>query len=782
MAYKKIIINGTEYTNFRDFKLKKTLNQVHNCEFRLFSLANTDYSTNIIFDSLVVIFEVTDTNEIEIFRGYIRNINKISNRNCCVFCYNAAIKFFDRTWDERKEYTNTATNTILSEVASGIMDIGTNAITETISTRFELDNKLRSVAQLANIHAGEWWIDTNATVEDRINIDYARYSVSSVYTVNIGLKFLMSEDNTYYDKVYNCITILGRGDGINQVKSQSYGFCFYTPYITATISDIATSLTVSDATGFAASDGIIYINNEKIYYTTLTGTTLSGLTRGYDSTTAAYHSENMRVWYAGTTANEYTKTNPAPDSSVDVYGIKEYTYPDKTIIANVSGDKNESAGKVAYLLFQKFYSPVRVITIRKRNISLNFSDTEVFEVGKTITITDSRTDLDGNFKIFDININEKTREMLIQANNLPYDFSTQLDEIEKNMDTSSTYGQGATNIYSVNLAENCDATHPLNMRFYIPEEAVAINRIKLNFKIKNYRAYTTANANESAHRHDIDPLTITSHTHGVPELTVKATATQSNTSIGSTPTAVAWETTFTTNSYDRTGTIKSAIVYARAPSTIDGLINLMVANYDAYCSNFTGSFQSCKLEFVDFDGSANTSSTTSVPNGGYMHYNFFKSHSIPKSDRYLIVTELNNVATTWWGQVNFMVNHNHGSHNHSIPQLTVTGSTTVAKSSIGYSGNLNTNPATSSTGSEHTHGITWGIYENSISSPSINITAGLEGSESAVGTYTSDQDNIDITDIIEAIGADNWINIKFTPNQNMRIDACAYIQIYIESN
>jgi hypothetical protein len=52
--------------------------------------------------------------------------------------------------------------------------------------------------------------------------------------------------------------------------------------------------------------------------------------------------------------------------------------------------------------------------------------------------------------------------------------------------------QGSTNIYCVNQAENCDPTHPLKTRFYIPPEAIAINHIKVNFKMENYRAYESA--------------------------------------------------------------------------------------------------------------------------------------------------------------------------------------------------------------------------------------------------------------------------------------------------
>ena len=80
----------------------------------------------------------------------------------------------------------------------------------------------------------------------------------------------------------------------------------------------------------------------------------------------------------------------------------------------------------------------------------------------------------------------------------------------------------------------------------------------------------------------------------------------------------------------------------------------------------------------------------------------------------------------------------------------------------------------------HTHTITYGIYEETLTSPSLVVTAGTEGAESAVGTYATDQTNVDVTPFIPST-TNSWYVVKFTPNKNMRIEANVYVQMFIQS-
>lgn len=69
-----------------------------------------------------------------------------------------------------------------------------------------------------------------------------------------------------------------------------------TSYLSASLSASATSLSLLDGSSYPSS-GVIIINSEQIAYTGITGNTLTGLTRGYNSTTAASHIAYSTVTY-----------------------------------------------------------------------------------------------------------------------------------------------------------------------------------------------------------------------------------------------------------------------------------------------------------------------------------------------------------------------------------------------------------------------------------------------------------------------------------------------------
>ena len=56
------------------------------------------------------------------------------------------------------------------------------------------------------------------------------------------------------------------------------------------------------------------------------------------------------------------------------------------------------------------------------------------------------------------------------------------------------YGRGATNIYTVAVNENCDNSTPLNMKFFVPDETIRVNTIKLTFQTFAYRTYSRDSA------------------------------------------------------------------------------------------------------------------------------------------------------------------------------------------------------------------------------------------------------------------------------------------------
>jgi len=88
--------------------------------------------------------------------------------------------------------------------------------------------------------------------------------------------------------IYNDITPVYQTDTLTNPFTTAYST------LNGTITSTATSLTLTSAASFPVN-GVIKIDSEQIAYTTIAGNVLSGLTRGYNSTTVASHTTGAAV-------------------------------------------------------------------------------------------------------------------------------------------------------------------------------------------------------------------------------------------------------------------------------------------------------------------------------------------------------------------------------------------------------------------------------------------------------------------------------------------------------
>lgn len=831
----QLTINGNEFRNYTYLNIKKSRNKLGYFEF----VINNPNSTNMVdiaYNKLVIFNEFNPATQVydEKFRGYIRNIDRQTQYQAKVSGYSPGIKLFDRTWTDRddSQFDNTATNTIVSTLASGIINVGTNAITKVISIRFELDNRLRSLAQIANLNGAEWWTDVSGG-NDRINIDTTRYSSTSAGTITVGRQSYITSDVTNAEQIYNCITVLGRGDGVNQVKAFSYGFCAPTalsgtafPTLNTAITQTSTDIIVSDVTGFSATNGIIYINNEKIKYATRSGTTLQTCTvwNGSAFVTRALplsspHSAGMRIWYAGTTTTEFTKDSPASGSSVTTYGIREYTYYDQSILQNLPlspatvCDVNETAGIVATLFFDKFQSPVRTVTAKFTKVQIGS-----YDVGKTVTIVDSKMGISQDFKIEEMEYNyglASGETLVFVMNNQFFNYLTNLDELKKNMDTTGVYGQGATNIYQVSGSENVDSDFPMNLRFFVPPETVAINSLKLNFKMKNYRADSKSIAlapkfsqNFSAFYSEalafnVGNLTSTSVLTSVTALTstqfLKTTGSIHNDynpeifvdnidgggnvtsffSVGGSEIFTSSDDGFlkSTAMTGITSTATSVVKSGTAGTTYSSPIGCK-----SIANDLSGTFDRIKIFYTVFNGDPSSSRTPTIvlsieTSPGSGSYTTIHTRTPTIGSRQFYVDEAEVTSDKRGCAVDISIT----TASFNVNQTTYADLSYILLNVITYIKN--------------DLSLTYGIFENTseFTPPGeVVITVKSDGGSTlgTIGTYTSNQTNVDLT--VDSVGnlidfrPNTYYNIEIDPspssyNGRMRIEALASIQIYIES-
>ena len=108
-------------------------------------------------------------------------------------------------------------------------------------------------------------------------------SLTSFLGVGTTIKYYIYSGGSYFD-----ITPIVQTDTLTNPFSTAFST------LNGAITSSSTSITLTSGTSFPAS-GLIQIDSEQIYYTTLTGNVLSGLTRGYNGTTAASHSNGANV-------------------------------------------------------------------------------------------------------------------------------------------------------------------------------------------------------------------------------------------------------------------------------------------------------------------------------------------------------------------------------------------------------------------------------------------------------------------------------------------------------
>ena len=76
-----------------------------------------------------------------------------------------------------------------------------------------------------------------------------------------------------------------------------------------------------------------------------------------------------------------------------------------------------------------------------------------------------------------------------QINNKIDDIATTQADLERRMQVSDAYSQGATNIYSFTYQDNCDDAVPASIVFNIDNDVQNVNTCELTFETKKYRGY-----------------------------------------------------------------------------------------------------------------------------------------------------------------------------------------------------------------------------------------------------------------------------------------------------
>jgi len=181
----------------------------------------------------------------------------------------------------------------------------------------------------------------------------------------------------------------------------------------------------------------------------------------------------------------------ADSETIEKYGIIADFYIDKS-------EENPAMLKAkAIAALEKAKVPKIVYTVDAAEIyQITKEPIDKFTVGSLIQVYDSESGIEFTARVVgkdksDIKGNPGDAKLTI-ANFDTRKISSVVSSIQRRQRVSEVYSQGATNIDSNDYQDNCDATHPAVIEFFIPNECVRVNKCLLNYKTEKFRAYETS--------------------------------------------------------------------------------------------------------------------------------------------------------------------------------------------------------------------------------------------------------------------------------------------------
>jgi hypothetical protein len=516
-----------KFPNFSYFKIKKMENQINYFEIEMYDIGNDE--KNYVKEFIDVLFFSSFDLPL---KGRIQNITYSTGKDALLKGFGEEVNILDEEFEKkdnttaywsdikRAQYTNTSVRTILKELLSVnsdgnapyLLEPSTSGIFASdygnISIRFEYANRLKAINEIAEAIGYEWGTSTqllNPPYPSKL--EFAPLLPSDTRATVSQQTFRISSPNancsqtrkeTDITNLANKIDLIGAGDGINQLRTSTYNA---SPTFSTLASDITSSsatITLADASSFPSS-GEIRIMEERVTYSGKSGNDLTGCSRGASGTTPLSHKRKVYV-------EKYVPIDN-PESGSSIYDVAQIKGAGKGVLDYSIVKKNivdlTTLELIASTELLKRMEPIIKITIVPNEPRTVLKERKV---GDLISVVDEGAGISDDYRINSIiyESNYGDINIVLEASNRSLTFIEQMEKQREELDNLQRYAQGATNIYLSSGQENCDATHYFNLRFFIPNEAIAINEIKLNFKFLPFTVYTGNIIDSGSHDHRIN--------------------------------------------------------------------------------------------------------------------------------------------------------------------------------------------------------------------------------------------------------------------------------------
>ena len=512
----QLIIDGTEITAYQELVVEKRLNQVDTFEFKVF-ITDDSQRGLLTTGKDVQMFEDGEL----FFKGRMEDVSYETSFEVTVEGEGMETRLLDRKTD-RETFDNTAAD----QVAENIIDrtpLTKGVIEEAplTSLAFDHDNLARALAGAANTVGYDWRIRQD--LEDEYEVDYIDFvdrigSESPVFDFVVGETALLVDDETEDSFLANDITLLGRGDGINQLEARLWAAAKDFTQLTSELEEENTdSFNVTDTKilGETGDSVRVKVGVEMIEAEIMDDTTLNIVSRGVNSyegeeTSVITHRQGISVWLEENMTQGLGPFTPESQetaeegSSINVNGVKQLRETDKTLV-NLS-----TLEQVGDRELRNRFEDIKMIEVQPANPRIE----NRIELGDNVRVEDGLgSSLNDVFRVVGKDITRRTsgEGSVYHLANRPKRLVERLGKIERDRDTLNAHMQGATNIDSQSFRDNCDFDNPLKTRIYIPDDVVAVNKVELVFAREPFRGYVQ----NTEHSHSI---TIDPHTHELKNL------------------------------------------------------------------------------------------------------------------------------------------------------------------------------------------------------------------------------------------------------------------------
>jgi len=399
--------------------------------------------------------------------------------------YDALVKL-DQDAGEEQVFSNVEARTVVQALknqykevtdTSLLFDTSDSILNEKISFRISRDSILKLFAKLLSLIGASWYL----SFEDWQNGYYLHEKVKifvpgSISSASVSDSKVRGVSTSRSRSIINAVKVLGRGDGINQLWSyDDHGAGEQRAVLKTEISESATppfTIKITKPASFPSS-GDVWIGRELLHFDNRTSTDslykLHVTERGKLPGLSAYRHEKGIV-----VRPAYSVSYPHASSSIKKFGLQSRVMKDKSII-----DQN-CLDRYANRVIESHAQPSKSLTLETA-----YMDDYNGLPGFKLTYDEEE------WIIAEIKYSEKPYpQTTLKAGQVYSPLLEEIKSIEREVTLEQAYGQGATNLYQVGpVVESIDSSKPFKFTLRIPEDAVAINLVRVSLKSLPWRSY-----------------------------------------------------------------------------------------------------------------------------------------------------------------------------------------------------------------------------------------------------------------------------------------------------